>query len=181
MKIKCKSCEDGYYKVRESQYGLFGGCSEFPKCKSTIKLPDLVFEFLRNRGVDIFCWDKECYKCHKNTKVYSYYLYYELEELDPIFSILSGIGLGDILWVDNLLTKKIKTIKQCFSKTTKSAYIANTCEHCGALQGRNYVVDDPHEIFQELFHDHSMEKYLHQTITVNENDSELLINLKNIL
>jgi len=181
MKIKCRLCNKGYYKVRESQYGLFGGCSTFPNCKSTIKTPDLIFEFLINRGVDIYSWDKECYKCYNKTKVYSYFLYYELEELDDIFSMLHGLGLGDLSWVDNQLIKKIETIKNCFSKTTKSSYVANTCNHCGALQGRNYVVDDPPEIFQELFHDHSMEKYLFHTFPVTEYDSELLSNLRNAL
>lgn len=180
MKIKCKAC-NGHYKVRESQYGLFGGCSKFPNCKSTIQLPDLVFEFLSNRGVDIYCWEKECYRCKKNTFVYSYFLYYSLEELDGIFTMMHGLGLGDISWLDNFLIDNFKTIKKCFSKTTKSYYAANTCIHCGALQGRNYVVDDPHEIVQDLFHEHSMDKYLYKTVSVTNNDSKLLSDLREAL
>jgi ssDNA-binding Zn-finger/Zn-ribbon topoisomerase 1 len=180
MKIKCKSC-DGCYKVRESQYGLFGGCSKFPNCKFTIKLSDLVFEFFSNRGIDIYCWERECYKCKKKTLVYSYFLYYSLEELDSIFTVMHGLALGDISWLDNFLSHDIETIKKCFSKTTNSSYIANICIHCGALQGRNYVVDDPHEIMQDLFHDHCMEKYLYKTISVTNNDLELLADLRNAL
>ena len=180
MKIKCKAC-DGHYKVRESQYGLFGGCSRFPDCKSKIKIPDLVFEFLSNRGIDIYRWEKECYKCRNTTLVYSYFLYYSLEELDNIFAMMHGLGLGDISWLDNFLIKNVETIKTCFSKTTQSSYVANICVHCGALQGRNYVVDDPHEIMRDLFHDHSMDKYLYKTISITNNHSELLSDLRKVL
>lgn len=181
MKIKCRTCDEGFYKVREGQYGLFGGCSKFPNCKSTIKLSNLVFEFLLNRGINIYCWERECYKCHNNTPVYSYFLYYELEDLDKTFTLMHGLGLGDIPWIDNQLMKDIKTIKKCFSKTTESIYTANVCSHCGALQGRNYIVDDPHEIMHDLFHDRTMNKYIYKTLSVTNNDIELLHNLQEIL
>ena len=49
--------------------------------------------------------------------------------------------------------------KSSMSNTTHSPYMANTCIHCGALQGRNYVVEDPHEIIEELWHSRGMDKF----------------------
>ncbi len=179
MKIKCNVC-DGFYTVREGKYGLFGGCSKFPNCKSTLRISDLIFNFFVIKGINIYKWEKECYRCKNMTFVYSYFLYYELEELDEIFSINHGMGIGDISWIDNHLTQQIKTIKKCFSKTTSSSYIANTCSNCDALQGRNYVVSDPHEIITDLWHDHTMYKYLHKNIPVTNNDFQLLSNFREV-
>ena len=175
--ISCSEC-DGHYIVREGKYGIFGGCSNYPTCRSTINLPELVLRFVEKYGINIYRWERKCYKCGKVTPVYSYYLSYELEELDEIFS-MSGptVGLGDISHVDYLLSTIIPSIKKCFSHTTQSSYIANTCIHCGALQGRNYVVDDPHEIIGELWHEHGMEKYLYKTIPI-DNSGVLLSDIR---
>jgi hypothetical protein len=131
-------------------------------------------------GINLYGWKKICWKCGKETTVYSYFLYYELEEMDEFFSNVHGIGLGSILSIDQIISGKYKNIKDCFSRTTRSRYIANVCEHCGSLQGRNYVVDDPHEIFGDLFHDRTMEKYLVENIKVeHENLLEELEELFN--
>jgi ssDNA-binding Zn-finger/Zn-ribbon topoisomerase 1 len=180
MKIYCKNC-DGFYKLRESKYGLFAGCSNYPKCKSKMSIPELVLEFIHLYGINIYKWDKTCWKCGKSTPVYSYYLDYELESVEEMsehglnitkkgFNVT--VGLGDLAYIDNALSNEVSSIKPCFSKTTQSQYIANTCVHCGALQGRNYVVDDPHEIIAELWENHSMKKFLYKTIKI---DSLLLL------
>ena len=36
--IKCKQCNDGKYVIRSSEYSNFAGCSNYPKCKSTITI-----------------------------------------------------------------------------------------------------------------------------------------------
>ena len=46
--------------------------------------------------------------------------------------------------------------------------MANICEYCGALQGRDYVVDDPHEIIDELWHDRGMGKFLFRQIEIKD-------------
>ena len=168
VQIPCGIC-DGHYKVREGKYGIFAGCSNYPTCKSTLRLPDLALKYIQHYGLNIYHWDKECYKCRKKTTVYSYYLDYDLADLDEFFSMGGPtIGLGDLSYVDELLSKQIPTIQLRYSNTTKSKYMANTCEHCGALQGRNYVVDDPHEIIGELWHDHGMGKFLFQKIEIKD-------------
>lgn len=160
----CNNC-NGHYKVREGKYGIFAGCSNYPSCKSTLNLVDLVLQYIRTYGLNIYRWSKECYKCGNETQVYSYYLDYDLADLDELFSMGGPtVGLGDLDYVDEMLSKQIPSIQMRYSNTTKLKYMANTCEHCGALQGKNYVVDDPHEIIGELWHDRGMNKFLFQTI-----------------
>lgn len=158
--IPCNSC-NGHYVIRNGKHGIFAGCSNYPTCKSTLNLPDFILKYIELYGLKIYRWEKECYKCGKKTPVYSYYLDYDLEDIDEVFAMGGPtVGLGDLSYIDKLLSKEIPTIQMCHSKTTNSEYMANTCEHCGALQGRNYVVDDPHEIIGELWHDRGMEKFL---------------------
>lgn len=168
IKIAC-SCCDGQYKIREGKYGIFAGCSRFPFCKSTLSLPDLVLKYIETHGIGLYCWERVCWRCGEKTKVYSYYLDYELHDLDELFG--NGgplIGLGDLSYVDALVSKEIPSIKECYSKTTKSKYMANTCQHCGVLQGRNYVVDDPHEIIAELWMERGMGKFFYKTIEISD-------------
>lgn len=169
MKIKCNNC-NGNYVLRIGKYGEFGGCSNYPNCKSTIKLYDLIFRFFIEEGIRIYKWKRECYKCNNETDVYSYFLFYQLEKLNESYSSLHGLGIGDVYFIDNYLKNTIATIKNCYSNFIKSTYIANICQHCGTLQGKNYVVDDPHEIMTELFHEKSMNKFLHSIINVKDSD-----------
>ena len=179
VRISCDNC-NGYYKIREGKYGVFAGCSNYPSCKSTLNLPDLVLKYIQNYGLNIYRWEKECYKCKKKTPVYSYYLDYDLVDLDELFSMGGPtVGLGDLCYVDELLSKQIPTIQLRYSNTTKSKYMANTCEHCGALQGRNYVVDDPHEIIGELWHDRDMGKFHYTNIQI-KNITPLKIEIKQL-
>lgn len=166
--IPCGSC-DGHYKIREGEYGIFAGCSHYPACKSTLSLPEFVLKYVQRYGLKIYCWNKQCYKCGKMTPVFSYYLDYDLADLDEFFS-MSGptVGLGDLCYVDEWLSRQIPTIQMRYSKTTHSKYMANTCEHCGALQGRDYVVDDPHEIIGELWHDRGMGKFLYSHLDLKD-------------
>ena len=156
--IKCHLC-DGHYKIRNGKFGNFAGCSNYPKCTSTIKIHDFVFEYIKTYGFNIYAWERVCWKCGKNTKVYSYYLNYDLSKVDDFFENLGNIGLGDLGSIDKYLLNKYANVNVQFSKTVNESYVANTCEYCKALQGRNYVVDDPHEIMNELMFERDMSKY----------------------
>jgi DNA polymerase-3 subunit epsilon len=39
MTIKCKRCS-GYYKLRSGKFGEFYGCSNYPRCRSTMKVEE---------------------------------------------------------------------------------------------------------------------------------------------
>ncbi|MFC5044674.1 topoisomerase DNA-binding C4 zinc finger domain-containing protein [Aquimarina hainanensis] len=100
MNIKCNDCT-GHYVLREGKYGEFGGCSNYPKRTSSLKLHDLIFRFFVEEDINLYKWSRKCYKCKKDAEVYSYYLYYQLEKLDECFNYSHGLGIGDLSWIDN--------------------------------------------------------------------------------
>jgi len=162
--IPCGCCS-GFYKIREGKYGIFAGCSNYPNCKSTLNISNIILKYIEHYGLNIYCWEKVCYKCQNKTPVYSYYLDYDL---GGILDVGFAIGLGDLGYIDKLLSSEIPSIRIRYSKTTNSKYVANTCKHCNALQGRNYVVEDPHEIMSELWGDLGMEKFLFKNIEIKD-------------
>ena len=165
--IQCKTCE-GHYVIRNGKYGVFAGCSHYPVCKSTLNIPELVYEFIRKYGINIYQWQKQCWKCQQETLVYSYYLYYDLSELDPFFSAFHGIGVGDISSIDHLLSLNVPTVKTKYSQTLNKYYMANVCQYCGVIQGHYYVVTDPHEIIDSLWHLHEMNNYFFKNLKIDE-------------
>lgn len=156
--LKCLKC-GGDYLIREGRYGFFAGCSSYPKCHSTLNLRELAARYIERQGLYIYAWKRTCWKCKKETVVYSYYLGYQIKQAYPDYS-WDIMGVGYIPYLDVIIAKKYPALKVCYSRTVDESYMANTCEHCGALQGRNYVVDDPHEIFNELFFEDNMAQYL---------------------
>ncbi|HFJ9466699.1 topoisomerase DNA-binding C4 zinc finger domain-containing protein [Bacillus sp. FSL L8-0199] len=163
-KVKCNDC-NGFYILRSSDYGEFGGCTNFPKCKSKLSKSKFILSFIKENGINIYKWKKKCWKCRKNTDVYSYYLHYQLLKSLGNTTALVFAGIGDIKSADNYLTCKYPSIQLKYSKTINSIYIANTCIYCNALQGKNYVVDDPHEIFGDLYIQKCMEKYFVENVS----------------
>ncbi|MBT2576912.1 topoisomerase DNA-binding C4 zinc finger domain-containing protein [Bacillus sp. ISL-8] len=170
-KVKCKDC-NGFYMLRSSDYGEFGGCTNFPKCKSKLSKSKFMLSFIKENGINIYKWEKKCWKCGKNTDVYSYYLHHQQLKSSANTTALVFAGIGNLKSVDNYLTNKYPSIQIKYSKTTNSRYTANTCIHCNALQGKNYVVDDPHEIFNDMYIQQCMKKYF------VENVSDQLLNIK---
>lgn len=162
--VRCREC-DGYYVLRNGQYGFFAGCSNYPKCRAKLKIQELFAQYLKEYGVKVYAWKKTCYRCHKQTTVYSYYLGYQLQEAYAEYC-WEMMGIGDIPYLDALIAERHPMIKLCSSKTAQATYMANTCEHCGAMQGKNFVVDDPHEILDELYMEHTMEQYFIETLPV---------------
>ena len=53
MEIKCKQC-DGFYKLRDGRFGVFAGCSNYPRCKSTLKLYEFVQALIQAWTVSTF-------------------------------------------------------------------------------------------------------------------------------
>ncbi|MGG3523667.1 topoisomerase DNA-binding C4 zinc finger domain-containing protein [Bacillus pseudomycoides] len=170
-KVKCNDC-NGFYILRSSDYGEFGGCTNFPKCKSKLSKSNFILSFIKENGMNIYKWERLCWKCGKNTEVYSYYLHYQLLKSSTKTNVVVFAGIGDIESVDNYLTNKYPSIQLKYSKTINSIYIANSCIHCNALQGKNYIVDDPHEIFNDIYIQKCMEKYF------VENVPKQLLNIK---
>ena len=51
---KCPNCKDGNFMIRKGKYGAFAACSGYPKCKTTVSLPN---------GANIKPTKKVCEKC----------------------------------------------------------------------------------------------------------------------
>jgi hypothetical protein len=83
------------------------------------------------KEIPIFKWEKDCWSCHKSTPVVSYN-----------FFAAYDLKIGDVPKLDEELIKKYAFVKRVFSKTMKEEVIANTCIHCGALQGNWYIMED---------------------------------------
>ncbi|MCG2729197.1 MAG: hypothetical protein L6276_02770 [Acetobacterium sp.] len=79
---------------------------------------------------------------------------------DCHFDSFSGMGLSDIPSLDKYLSQAYPNIKKSFSKTIGESYTVNHCQHCKSIQGYNYVVTDPHEIFSELTFEYKMDEFL---------------------
>lgn len=67
--------------------------------------------------------ETRCYKCNRRTTVYSW---------------------GGGVWTDKRPPEpRPWTVKLRYSKTVNARYWANTCEHCGALQGDFFLYNEP--------------------------------------
>jgi hypothetical protein len=80
---------------------------------------------------------------------------------------MQGVGLGDVPSIDAQLSKVVPSISKNYSYTVHEEYYSNVCPICGALQGKYYVVTDPHDILMDLERE-SMDKYLYCTLSVSE-------------
>ena len=103
-----------------------------------------------------------CWRCKGKTDIYTYiifddgtedsliypwdveraldnqYLAYHMQ--DPSCEYYGVLVVGDYPKFDDILLKKYPDIFSLqYSKTINKAYCANSCIHCGALQGKNYV------------------------------------------
>lgn len=84
------------------------------------------------KEIPIYKWFKECWKCQKETPLVTY-------DFEGFFSTFH---IGDIEKLDRVLMQKYSFVKKTFSKTMGCEVIANTCVHCGSLQGNWYVMED---------------------------------------
>lgn len=157
--VRCKEC-NGHYIIREGTTGTFAGCSNYPRCRSTVSVEEFVYRHFAMNGINVYCWNKFCWKCNKATPVYSYYLKLDLSKVTDLFKYDAEVGIGSFESLDRCLRLAYPSITQKYSRTVNGIYTANTCVHCGSLQGRNYVVEDPHEIFHEYFFEENLDKFL---------------------
>lgn len=168
--LKCQCC-DGHYVYREGPYGSFAGCSNFHSqgCKSKLRKEDFVRQLICEFGVNVYSWEKTCYKCHQTTTVYSYYLMHDLGQFIPPLKRAVELGLGDILQLDRLIARQFWSIAP-FQRKQSGTYMANKCQCCGALQGHSFVVEDPdnEDIWDGLNRDGDMSEYLAVTVEVTE-------------
>lgn len=171
----CNKCGNKMI-IRYGKYGFFGSCSNYPNCKNNIKLSEFMYEILKKEQLNIYSWKKECWKCHKLVPVYTYMIGKQMVPYMQQTYQIGNIGLGSIKKIDNYLIKNFPSINDNYSKTLSKTCASNNCIYCGALQGNNFVVDDPHEIYDDWLRG-GMDKYIVKKIDINdigltENDLE---------
>lgn len=176
-KVKCKECS-GHYVVRAGMHGLFGGCSCFPDCRSTVSLKELLRQYFDERGIRIYCWDQKCRWCGKNTKYYSYYINLQLaRDVSEVFDdMIIDRGIGDILAVDEILANEIESIKEkkskyvrnCGGDKDKTFYFRNfynICEKCNGINEHIYLdIGSIRKSGLEFVPESNIESYYYKTL-----------------
>lgn len=172
--MKCWKCHSGNMIIKLGKYGLFAACDNFPNCRNTMKLNKFLYEILKKEGIYIYGWDHECWKCHKKTKVYTYFINKQLKPYMEEHTELGNLGLDSFPPIDEYLKQNYKTINKNFSKTQKAFCTSNNCSYCNALIGNYYIVEDPHDIFNEWItsdlNKYIVEKIPFEKINVKEED-----------
>ncbi len=166
--------------IKLGQYGLFAACDNFPNCRNTIRLNKFLYEVLKKDGINIYGWEYKCWKCGKNTKVYTYLINKQLKSYMGEHTELGSLGLDTLPPVDQYLKKNYKTINKNFSKTLNTYCTSNNCAHCNALIGNHFIVEDPHDIFDDWM-EGNLDKYLVENIPFDKFNikEEELVGLEN--
>ena len=147
--MKCSKCQNGNMKIKLGQYGLFAACDKFPNCRNPIKLNKFLYEALKKEGINIYGWDHTCWKCKKTTKVYTYFINKQLKPYMEEYIELGNLGLDSCIPIDEYLKANFSTINKNYSNTQHKYCTSNNCSHCNALIGNHFIVDDPHDIFND--------------------------------
>ncbi len=110
-------------------------CQKCSKKLSEIKIINPLKEILeilhKLEEIEIYKWEINCWKCKKKTPQVSYYLNFGF-----------SYKIGDIPKINEDLMEKYSYVKRVFSKTMEQEVIANTCIHCGILQGTWFVHEE---------------------------------------
>jgi hypothetical protein len=115
------------FLVWERDKGICQKCGK--KLTETInEMEDAIDELNKMVEIPIYKWKHDCWKCKKETDMVSY---------DFVF--LYNHSIGDIKKLDEILLRKYSFVKNIYSKTQRKMVIANTCIHCGSLQGNFFV------------------------------------------
>lgn len=146
---------------------------EYAYYKDNIELLNEVGEAQEANCFKIYKMMKQCYKCHKNTSVFTYIIFDDGTDQDVIFpwdkrrllknqNIFAHIqdpsieyyGLkvvGEDERLDSILMEKFPDkIKSRYSKTQNRSYPMNICDHCGAIQGWNFIFRQVNELIKEM-------------------------------
>lgn len=87
---------------------------------------------------------------------------------------LDNLGLDSVSPIDEYLKKNYKTINRNFSKTQNKYCTSNNCVFCNALIGNYFIVEDPHDIFDDWIvgdlNKYIVEKIPFHILNVTESD-----------
>ena len=164
-RIPCLERCDGHYYLINVNRSRFYVCSNFPKCTSGLTVSEYAAQLISKVGINIYTWHRECDGCGCITPVNTYYLLHQVSdmdvELEKYFSMIyDECCVGDVRKIDSYLASK----NDYYVKMTDVGYGAY-CKHCGTRHGRDYIAEDPDEIFEEFMHT-GLTAIEHQTIPI---------------
>lgn len=168
--VACELC-DGHYIMRSGKYGLFFGCSGFPKCRSTKSVADFTYELLVEFGINIYEIRRSCWKCKKVVPIRSYFPKIDLMKAEKALEEIKNlerIRLSVLGSLDTRLSQKYATICVRESERAGFAYMANTCPHCGGLQGSQLALSEMYERLLQMNESLTESNCVIETIAVNE-------------
>ena len=70
--LPCPSCGSPMV-LRQGRYGLFFGCSTFPRCRGTLSVAEGTYRMLQTEGLALYQAERPCWKCGEPLRVYSYF------------------------------------------------------------------------------------------------------------
>lgn len=168
--FKCHQC-NGKYVLKKGMYGYFFGCNQFPKCKSSRSLADITYDILQENGLAVYELETKCWKCNETIKMISYFPYIDFCNIDSDFEkidYLKAIRLSVLQNVDKKIQKEFPNINENYSKKAGFSYIANTCMHCGALQGSSIALSNMFEELYIAYKQNNVNQFIVKRIVVNE-------------
>jgi 5-methylcytosine-specific restriction endonuclease McrA len=145
--------------VWERDRGICRNCGrKVTKTIDTVK--DTTERLSSIKEIPVFRWSNECWKCGKETPIVTYHL-----------DVNANHHIGDIPKLDATLARKYPFVKKTFSKTMGCEVTANTCIHCGSLQGNWFTAED---LFEKLSSEDDMNKLIDTLLPNNLSYSDLL-------
>lgn len=111
---KCQGCGKTLFKII-----IIDPCEE------------ILEELHAQHEIPIYKWESECWKCGKKTPHVSY-----------DFHAGFDYAIGSIEKIDKMVMETYSFVKKVYSKTMEQEVIANTCIHCGVLQGNWFVHEE---------------------------------------
>ena len=146
---------------------------EYANYKNNIETIEEEKTPLENQNIIVYQLEKQCYKCGKTTSVFTYIVFdddtndnvtfpWDKERLlqnqnimahlqDPSIENYGLKVIGQDEKLDQTLMQKFpQKIQVKYSRTQNRSYPMNLCDHCGAIQGWNYIYRQVNEFIQEM-------------------------------
>lgn len=169
--LPCPSCGSPMV-LRQGRYGLFFGCSTFPRCRGTLSVAEGTYRMLQTEGLALYQAERPCWKCGEPLRVYSYFPLLDLraqapglgERLEP----LRAIRLSALPTLDRFLQGRYSTLGQRYSRKAGFSYLANLCPRCQALQGSQMTLGPVYEQLRRLAEQGKLAGQIQERIPVGE-------------
>lgn len=117
------------YDLRHQVWNKFDG-----KCKICqaelyeIEESTILDKIDQIKELPVYKWNQTCWKCSKTTPIVTY-----------SFVLDYNKSIGDVPKLDAMLLTKYPFVNRIYSKTQRKEVTANTCIHCGSLQGNHFT------------------------------------------